>query len=82
MEYREGADMNEDDSGAEDFIDSCISSRRQRRQGGRKLREYQFLALADKFPDEPITPSSKLTALKETILRWQLEAPDDKIIGK
>ncbi|KAI8281880.1 SNF2 family domain-containing protein [Colletotrichum sp. SAR 10_98] len=40
----------------------------------------RFLQLSDKNPDAPVTPSAKMTALKETVLRWQAEAPDDKII--
>ncbi|KAF9872347.1 SNF2 family domain-containing protein [Colletotrichum karsti] len=40
----------------------------------------RFLQISDKKTDIPVTPSAKMTALKETILRWQHEAPDDKII--
>ncbi|KAL0768935.1 hypothetical protein CaCOL14_008243 [Colletotrichum acutatum] len=40
----------------------------------------RFLQVADRHPHLPLTPSAKLTALKETVLRWQAEAPDDKII--
>ncbi|OHE95160.1 SNF2 family domain-containing protein [Colletotrichum orchidophilum] len=40
----------------------------------------RFLQVADRRPYLPVTPSAKTTALKETILRWQAEAPDDKII--
>ncbi|KAK1447269.1 SNF2 family domain-containing protein [Colletotrichum melonis] len=40
----------------------------------------RFLQVADRHPNLPLTPSAKLTALKETVLRWQAEAPDDKII--
>ncbi|EXF86451.1 SNF2 family domain-containing protein [Colletotrichum fioriniae PJ7] len=39
-----------------------------------------FLDISDSIPDVPVTPSAKMTACKETILRWQAEAPDDKII--
>ncbi|KAH0434165.1 hypothetical protein CcaCcLH18_05489 [Colletotrichum camelliae] len=43
-------------------------------------KPIRFLQLSDKKPDAPVTPSAKMTALKETVLRWQAEAPDDKII--
>ncbi|KAK6223047.1 snf2 family domain-containing protein [Colletotrichum tabaci] len=43
-------------------------------------KPIRFLQLSDKRPDLPVTPSAKMTALKETVLRWQAEAPDDKII--
>ncbi|KAK1621584.1 P-loop containing nucleoside triphosphate hydrolase protein [Colletotrichum phormii] len=39
-----------------------------------------FLDISDSMPDVPVTPSAKMTACKETILRWQAEAPNDKII--
>ncbi|KXH42679.1 SNF2 family domain-containing protein [Colletotrichum nymphaeae SA-01] len=39
-----------------------------------------FLEISDSMPDVPVTPSAKMTACKETILRWQAEAPNDKII--
>ncbi|KAK2039227.1 hypothetical protein LZ31DRAFT_599029 [Colletotrichum somersetense] len=40
----------------------------------------RFLQISDKRPNVPLTPSAKMTALKETVLRWQSEAPDDKIV--
>ncbi|KAK1543853.1 SNF2 family domain-containing protein [Colletotrichum paranaense] len=40
----------------------------------------RFLQVADRNPHLPLTSSAKLTALKETVLRWQAEASDDKII--
>ncbi|KAK2055400.1 SNF2 family domain-containing protein [Colletotrichum caudatum] len=40
----------------------------------------RFLQISDKRPSMPLTPSAKMTALKETVLRWQAEAPEDKII--
>jgi hypothetical protein len=42
----------------------------------------RFLWLCDKNPSKPLTPSARIVAAKETILRWQAEAPDDKIIGR
>ncbi|KAK1980371.1 SNF2 family domain-containing protein [Colletotrichum cereale] len=43
-------------------------------------KPIRFLQISDKRPEVPLTPSAKMTALKETVLRWQAEAPDDKII--
>uniref|UniRef100_L2FFQ8 DNA repair protein rad5 n=1 Tax=Colletotrichum fructicola (strain Nara gc5) TaxID=1213859 RepID=L2FFQ8_COLFN len=48
------------------------------KKGKKPLR---FLQISDRKYDTPVTPSAKTVALKETILRWQLEAPDDKIIS-
>ena len=48
-------------------------------------KSYPFstwLAECDKTPDEPVTPGVKATAVKNKILQWQREAPDDKIISK
>ncbi|KAI8270485.1 SNF2 family domain-containing protein [Colletotrichum sp. SAR11_239] len=47
------------------------------RKGKRPIR---FLQISDKKTNAPVTPSGKMAALKETILRWQAEAPQDKII--
>ncbi|KAJ0338782.1 hypothetical protein KNSL1_012294 [Colletotrichum chrysophilum] len=47
------------------------------KEGKKPLR---FLQISDRKYDTPVTPSAKTVALKETILRWQLEAPDEKII--
>ncbi|KAK2767349.1 snf2 family [Colletotrichum kahawae] len=47
------------------------------KKGKKPLR---FLQISDRKYDIPVTPSAKTVALKETILRWQLQAPDDKII--
>ncbi|GKT45211.1 DNA repair protein rad8 [Colletotrichum spaethianum] len=46
----------------------------------RNKKPIRFLQISDKKPNMPVTPSAKMTALKETVLRWQAEAPDDKII--
>ncbi|KAK2031315.1 hypothetical protein LX32DRAFT_661905 [Colletotrichum zoysiae] len=43
-------------------------------------KPIRFLQISDRRPNVPLTPSAKMTALKETVLRWQAEAPDDKII--
>lgn len=40
---------------------------------------FQFL---DKHPEEPIPLSSKMKRTLDIILKWQAEAPEDKIIGK
>jgi len=45
-------------------------------------RPSRLLGLTDDGPRLPLVGSSKLTAIKETILRWQAEALDDKILGK
>lgn len=42
----------------------------------------RWLRDCDKNPKLPIVPSAKTTAIKDVILRWRIEAPDDKIIGK
>lgn len=34
------------------------------------------------WPAESVNPSAKTTAVKNQILKWQKEAPNDKIIGK
>ncbi|WQF85877.1 Putative helicase, Zinc finger, RING-type, Zinc finger, RING/FYVE/PHD-type [Colletotrichum destructivum] len=47
---------------------------------GKNKKSNKFLRISDKQPDLPVTSSAKMTALKETVLRWQAEAPDDKII--
>lgn len=48
-------------------------------QGARK--RSLFLEQSDRIhPAVPMTQSAKTIAIKETILRWQHEAPDDKII--
>lgn len=49
------------------------------KKGKKPLR---FLQISDRKYDIPVTPSAKTVALKESILRWQLEAPDDKIISE
>ncbi|TDZ15639.1 DNA repair protein RAD5 [Colletotrichum orbiculare MAFF 240422] len=43
-------------------------------------KPLRFLQIADRMSHLSVTPSAKTTALKETILRWREEAPDDKII--
>ncbi|TDZ33218.1 DNA repair protein RAD5 [Colletotrichum spinosum] len=45
-----------------------------------KKKPLRFLQIADRMSHLSVTPSAKTTALKETILRWREEAPDDKII--
>lgn len=39
-----------------------------------------FLTQCDKAHPDPVVPSAKTTAVKATILEWQSQAPDDKII--
>ncbi|WDK17116.1 SNF2 family domain-containing protein [Colletotrichum graminicola] len=46
----------------------------------RNKKPSRFLQISDRRPNVPLTPSAKMTALKETVLRWQAEAPEDKII--
>ncbi|KAF6822526.1 SNF2 family domain-containing protein [Colletotrichum plurivorum] len=43
-------------------------------------KPIRFLQVGDRRPDVPVPPSAKTAALKKTILRWQAESPDDKII--
>jgi SNF2 family DNA or RNA helicase len=45
-----------------------------------KKSQTKFLQECDGAYPEPIVPSSKTTAVKDTILKWQSDAPDDKII--
>ncbi|KAF2964057.1 hypothetical protein GQX73_g9507 [Xylaria multiplex] len=40
----------------------------------------EFLQQCDHDYPEPVVPSAKTIAVKEAILKWQSEAPDDKII--
>ncbi|KAH6659105.1 SNF2 family N-terminal domain-containing protein [Truncatella angustata] len=41
----------------------------------------RFFTESDKnYPEKPMTPSSKATAIKATALEWLTDAPDDKII--
>ncbi|KAL0930330.1 SNF2 family domain-containing protein [Colletotrichum truncatum] len=49
-------------------------------KNGKDKKPIRFLQISDKQTDQPVTPSAKMTALKETVLRWQAEAPDDKIV--
>lgn len=42
----------------------------------------RLLGLTDEGPCIPLVGSSKLAAVKETVLRWQAEAPEDKILSK
>ncbi|GAW25076.1 putative related to protein RIS1 [Rosellinia necatrix] len=46
------------------------------------LRKSQckFLHKSDQDYPKPVVPSAKTVAVKEAIIEWQLEAPDDKII--
>ncbi|KAI0142739.1 SNF2 family N-terminal domain-containing protein [Xylariaceae sp. FL1272] len=39
-----------------------------------------FLRQSDRNRFEPVVPSAKTTTVKDAILKWQNEAPDDKII--
>lgn len=43
-------------------------------------RNATFLAEADRKHTVNMTPSAKTTRLKDIILEWQKDAPDDKII--
>lgn len=55
----------------------------QHYEDDRKAKKpIRFLQISDKTADIPVTPSGKMAALKDTVLRWQAEAPQDKIIGK
>ncbi|KAJ2983324.1 hypothetical protein NUW58_g6270 [Xylaria curta] len=47
-----------------------------------KLRKSQsrFLRECDQAYPKPVVPSAKTIAVKDAILQWQSEAPDDKII--
>lgn len=42
----------------------------------------EFLEECDKNVDLAMAPSAKTVMVKDIILKWQREAPDDKIIGK
>lgn len=43
----------------------------------------KWLEHCDKmWPEQPIVPSAKTTAVKNQVLKWQAEAPNDKIISK
>jgi len=42
----------------------------------------EFLAECDRNPALAMAPSAKTVMVKDIILKWQREAPDDKIIGK
>lgn len=49
----------------------------------RSKGKSKWLADCDKkWPKEAVVPSAKTTAVKSQILRWQAEAPKDKIISK
>ncbi|KAJ0286101.1 hypothetical protein CBS470a_006061 [Colletotrichum nupharicola] len=53
----------------------------QHYEDDRKAKKpIRFLQISDKTADVPVTPSGKMAALKDTVLRWQAEAPQDKII--
>ncbi|KAH8680775.1 SNF2 family N-terminal domain-containing protein [Xylariales sp. PMI_506] len=43
-------------------------------------KDTKFLEESDKAHPEPMIPSAKITAIKETVLEWLAEAPDDKIV--
>jgi SNF2 family DNA or RNA helicase len=45
-----------------------------------KKSQSRFLKECDQAHPKPVVPSAKTTAVKEAILAWQSEAPDDKII--
>lgn len=45
-----------------------------------KRSQSKFLLQCDQAYPQPVVPSSKTVAVKQAILRWQSEAPDDKII--
>ncbi|KAI0440532.1 SNF2 family N-terminal domain-containing protein [Xylaria telfairii] len=42
--------------------------------------QCKFLQQSDQAHPEPVLPSAKTTAIKDAIIKWRLEAPDDKII--
>ncbi|KAJ0383723.1 hypothetical protein COL922a_009878 [Colletotrichum nupharicola] len=53
----------------------------QHYEDDRKAKKpIRFLQISDKTADVPVTPSGKMAALKDTVPRWQAEAPQDKII--
>ncbi|KAI0204928.1 P-loop containing nucleoside triphosphate hydrolase protein [Astrocystis sublimbata] len=45
-----------------------------------KRSQTKFFQQSDQYYPEPVVPSAKTTAVKEAILEWQSQAPDDKII--
>ncbi|KAI0100531.1 SNF2 family N-terminal domain-containing protein [Nemania sp. FL0031] len=45
-----------------------------------KKSQSKFLRECDQAFPKPVVPSAKTVAVKEAILKWQAEAPDDKII--
>lgn len=45
-----------------------------------KKENTMFLRASDKRYPEPMVPSAKTTMVKEIVLRWQSEAPEDKVI--
>ncbi|KAI1130815.1 SNF2 family N-terminal domain-containing protein [Nemania abortiva] len=45
-----------------------------------KKKQSEFLRECDQSYPKPVVPSAKTVAVKEAILKWQAEAPDDKII--
>ncbi|KAI3331733.1 SNF2 family N-terminal domain-containing protein [Xylariaceae sp. AK1471] len=45
-----------------------------------KKSQSKFLRECDQAYPKPVVPSAKTTAVKEAILAWQSEAPNDKII--
>ncbi|KAK8128624.1 hypothetical protein PG984_009732 [Apiospora sp. TS-2023a] len=55
----------------DDFLDN---------QPRMKNSSTRFLQALDKSYPKPMVPSAKTTTVKHTILEWQKDAPDDKII--
>lgn len=45
-----------------------------------KKSQSKFLQKCDQDFPKPVVPSAKTVAVKQAILEWQAEAPDDKII--
>ncbi|KAI0816219.1 SNF2 family N-terminal domain-containing protein [Xylaria sp. FL0064] len=83
------SDLDDSDSeGSLSQAASQITIFRGRRLGRDKFKKHpkfqksqcMFLQKCDQTHPEPVVPSAKTTAVKATILKWQSEAPDDKII--
>ncbi|KAI1278350.1 P-loop containing nucleoside triphosphate hydrolase protein [Xylaria sp. FL0933] len=83
------SDLDDSDSeGSLSQAASQITIFRGRRLGRDKFKKHpkfqksqsMFLQKCDQTHPEPVVPSAKTTAVKATILKWQSEAPNDKII--
>ncbi|KAI1152408.1 SNF2 family N-terminal domain-containing protein [Nemania diffusa] len=71
--------FEESDSEYSDIEDS-ISRDSFKQHPKLKRSQSKFLLQCDQAYPQPVVPSSKTVAVKQAILRWQSEAPDDKII--